>query len=134
MKAITLDLEPAALLTRAADIIDTHGHARRDYITDDGYCSAGAIGQAADLDPADWASYPVEPRLDPAELALWRAARAAALAALRTLVGHLFPDSQPEEMSRDVLIQRVSGWNDDPDRTPEQVVAELRAAAQEVQR
>jgi hypothetical protein len=136
MNATTLDLASAPVLLRAANVIVTHGLMKEEFTGDNGArCSAGAISDACYLDPADWYDNPDlavardEDDLD--ELESWQTARAAALAALRTLIGHLYPDSRPEEMSRIQLLDKVATWNDDEHRTAGQVAAAMRAAARE---
>lgn len=148
MKAITLDLAPAAILTRAADLIADEGHLKGDFfLLDVGYCAAGAIGKACGLRAEDWyddrefapkrSECTVNGDFDDeayeADCRAWKDGRAAALAALRTLAAHIDPECSPEEMSRQELLEAVSGWNDhDEDSDAEHVAAEMRAAAQEV--
>lgn len=128
----TLDLATGPVLQRAANLIVTNGLSKDDFITPDGaYCSAGAIAYACNLDPTDWDDL-TDPAIADDERDDWQAARAAALAALRTLVGHTDSDARPEEMTRRELIEIISGWNDHEDRTADQVAAAMRDAAREV--
>jgi hypothetical protein len=134
--ATTLDLASAPVLLRATDRIVEWGHIKNDHIDheDGGYDAAGAIADACGLDPADWDNHtapPTGPDGPTYAPGVWEARRAAAIAALRTLVGHLRPDLKPEAMTRRELIEWAGDWNDHPDRTPAQVVTAMRAAAQE---
>jgi hypothetical protein len=145
-------LATGPVLARAADIIHDEGHVKQDFVTGDGYCAAGAIGKACGIDPEDWydeatckprpREYTIDGHFD-AEgydraYQAWKAGRAAALAALRTLAARIDPECTPAAMSRRELLAIVGDWNDldasagdDKTTTAEQVVAELRAAARE---
>lgn len=139
----TLDLAPGPVLQRAADIIHREGHATGDFTPDTGgYCTAAAIAEAAGINPDDWyddhTGRPVDTDYDDpheyeTDLREWKNGRRASLAALRTFIAHIDPDSRPEEMPRSQLIEHASNWNDDDGRTQTQVVTELRAAAAEAQ-
>jgi hypothetical protein len=118
------------ILLSAANLIVELGHAKDDYVNDDGLCSAGAIARVCGLDVADWEDHTPPPRT-PDELARWHAARTASLTALRTLLGHVDPDARPDEMNRRELIEAISDWNDDEDRTTAHVVTAMRVAARE---
>lgn len=129
-----LDLSTSAVLLRAANLITTNGLSKNDFVNHDGaYCSAGAIANACALDPTDWDDL-TDPAIDDIPLDEredWRAARTAALAALRTLVGHTDSDARPEEMTRRELIEIISGWNDADERTADQVATAMRDAARQ---
>lgn len=128
MDATDFDLATPAVLDRAANLITTEGHLKEDYHDDTGACcAAGAIAAASGLHPADWTDTtdPTENNED------WLAGRAAAIAASRALVHHLYPDSRPEQMNRRELLEQIAGWNDHPDRTPGQVTTAMRAAARQ---
>lgn len=144
--AQTLDLAPAAILARAANLIATEGHTKGDFITGEGYCAAGAISEACGLRAEDWyddrefapspADYTVDGDFDDvayeADCRSWKEGRRAALAALRTLAARVDSDCRPEEMTRQEVLEVVSGWNDhDEDSDAEQVISEMRAAAGE---
>jgi hypothetical protein len=139
MTATTLDLASAPVLLRAADRIAEWGHTKNDHIDHDtgGYDAAGAIADATGLDATDWdnrTAPPTGPDGPTYAPGVWEARRAAAIAALRTLVGHLDPESRPEAMSRREVVEWIGGWNDHPDRTAAQVVTAIRAAAKETHR
>lgn len=100
----------ADILTGAADAIETRGHHKGWYVGPCGeLCVAGAVYVAAGMEPQfertpeGWPDY----RAD-----LDIAARKALLA-----------------LSRHITATAVA-WNDHPDRTQEEVVATLRAAAE----
>lgn len=123
----TLDLATGPVLTRAANLIVAHGLGRDDFTDTHGrHDTCGAIAIASGLEPDDWHDQP-----DTSGDDAWKTRRAAALAALRTLIGHLYPDSRPEDMSRDALIVKAGEWNDHPDRTPAQVATAMRNAARQ---
>ncbi|NUW45587.1 DUF6197 family protein [Nonomuraea rhodomycinica] len=134
MTADTLDLAISAVLQRAADTIDDWDLCKGDYTDpiDGGFCTAGAIAHACALDASDWQDGHTPVYNDPDENTRWLARRAAALTALRALAGHVLPFTPPEDMSRRELIDLIALWNDDEDRTAEQVVEAMRAAASEV--
>src|SRR5690606_39282997 len=116
----SLDLATGAVLTRAANLIVTEGHAKDEFHTRDGYCSAGAIGKVCGLDPEDWND---DPSFGPAvidsvnddgglhsdasdtDLHTCRTCRQAALDAARALAAHITPDVPPEQMSRRELSE-----------------------------
>jgi hypothetical protein len=134
-------LATGPVLARAADLILVEGHSVGDFHSSDGYCAAGAIGKVCDLDPEDWdddtthapkaRDFACGDDYDRARRE-WRQARAAALAALRTLAARIDPECDPAAMSRRELVEVVANWNDnDEDVEAEQVVAELRAAARD---
>lgn len=127
----TLDLATGPVLLRAANIIDTHGLAQDDYVNEHGRDPAGAIAEACGLDPADWDADQPTNNITPNEREPWKTARAAALAALRTLIGHLRPDLKPDTMSRRELVEWISEWSDAEHRTAADVVIAMRAAARE---
>jgi hypothetical protein len=140
--AAQLDLTSPAVLLRSASVIENEGHTKNEFVDDHGYCAAGAIGKSCGIDPGDWygddefrplvnSDDPRIRELAEADYIAWKVGRSASLAALRTLIGHLFPKITPEEMSRRELLEKIADWNDEKKRTPEQVVAELRAAARE---
>jgi hypothetical protein len=132
----TRDLATGPVLLRAADTLVQWGHIKDDHIDneDGGYDAAGAIADAAGLDAADWDPCPVPPIYQGKPVYAegdWERRRAAALAALRTLAGHLDPESRPEAMSRREVVEWVGTWNDDEQRTAAQVVTAMRNAARE---
>jgi hypothetical protein len=131
-------LATAPVLLRSADIITYHGHTKGDFVTSDGYCAAGAIGEACGINPDDWDDNAQFVHLagDSDDYATayrnWREGRAASLAALRALAHRLAPDAAVNILSRSQLVEIVSGWNDhDEDADADHVVAELRAAARQ---
>ena len=126
----TLDLATGPVLCRAANALVEHGHIKNDYANENGRDTPGSIAEACGLEPTDWDDL-ADPALADNERDDWQAARAAALAALRTLIGHLRPDLKPEAMSRREVVEWIGDWNDHPDRTPAQVVTAMRAAARE---
>ncbi|MFI6793626.1 hypothetical protein ACIBG4_40480 [Nonomuraea sp. NPDC050383] len=133
---IGLDLNTSAVLQRAAQHIDEWGHIKGDFVNheDGGYCAAGAIANASGIEADDWHEQNSAPCFEGEDLdehARWLAGRAASLAALRAFSAHLFPNSRPEDMTREALIVKIGDWNDADDRTAEQVIEEMRAAAQE---
>lgn len=128
-----LDLATGPVLCRAANALVAHGLAKDDFATGDARDAAGAIAEACGLDPTDWDADQPAADITPDERELWTTARAAALAALRALVGHLRPDLKPEAMSRRELVELAGDWNDHPDRTPAQVVTAMRTAAREME-
>jgi hypothetical protein len=135
----TLDLATGPVLCRAANVIVEWGHIKDDHIDneDGGYDAAGAIADACGLDPTDWDNQtapPTGPDGPTYAPGVWEARRAAALAALRTLVGHLDPESRPEAMSRREVVEWAGCWNDDEQRTAAQVVTAMRNAAKEAPR
>lgn len=131
---MTMDLATSSILNRAAHDIDEWGLVKDDFYDheDGGYDVCGAIANGSGISFDDWHSEdpaPYSDHEDPAEHAQWLAGRAASLAALRTFLAHVYPDSRPEEMTRDALIVKAGEWNDQPDRTAAQVVAKLREVA-----
>ncbi|WP_049568720.1 DUF6197 family protein [Nonomuraea sp. SBT364] len=126
MTTTDFDLTTPAVLDRAANVINAYGHTKEEYRSADGYCSAGAIAAASGLCPSDWLNNATADHHRPEQ-------RTGALTALRTLVGHLYPSSRPEQMSRRELVEQIAGWNDHPDRTSDQVITALRAAARQAQ-
>lgn len=141
-----LDLSTSAVLTRAANLIITNGHAKKEFHTNDGYCAAGAITSACGLDPDDWFDSPIfapaarnyECELGgfyrdayEADLQAWKTRRQAALDAARALAGHITPDAAPEQMSRREVSEHLGDWNDHPDRTPARVATAMRDAARQ---
>jgi hypothetical protein len=134
-----LDLTVGSVLNRAADLIEENGHGVDDFTPDSGgYCVAGAIAEAAGINPDDWddtntgspdaSDYTTWGEYQEA-LEAWRAGRRASLQALRAFLAHLNPGATPETLSRSSLIEVISVWNDDDTRTASEVVAALRAAA-----
>lgn len=100
-------MNTADILDKAADLIDTYGHCKGVYFGDDGsMCMYGSVVLAGQP------GYDTE---NPADLT------PEVMAAHRCL-------------DRFMLRQRQSapafGWNDAPERTKEEVVSTLRAAAQ----
>ncbi|MFC4122083.1 DUF6197 family protein [Nonomuraea zeae] len=127
------DRAVSTILFSAAHDIDTWGLVKDDFYDniDGGYDVCGAIANGSGLSFDDWHDQPTpcSDGEDPAEHASWLVSRAASLAALRTLLAHVYPDTRPEEMGRDALIVKAGEWNDQPDRTEAQVVAKLREVA-----
>lgn len=117
----TFDLATPAVLHRAANTIDRVGLAKEDYVDDHGgHCSAAAIADACGfLYPSDCYVGPLLPE------------SRAAHTALRALVGHIYPDSRPETLSHRELVEKIAAWNDDDQRTADQVTEAMRAAARE---
>lgn len=143
-----LDLAPGPVLQRAAALIEAYGHAKDEFHTRDGYCSAGAIGKACGLDPEDWndGHHFAPAILDyeddqggfhgdayDTDLHTWKTRRQAALDAARAFTAHITPDVLPEQMSRRELSEHIGWWNDDDERTADDVVTAMRAAAAEAQ-
>lgn len=130
---MSMDLAASTILYRAAHNIDEWGLVKGDFYDhwDGGYDVCGAIANSSGLDFDDWHDRPTTScdDEDPDEHSRWLASRAASLAALRTFLGHVYPDARPEEMSRDALIVKAGEWNDHPDRTDAQVIAKLRESA-----
>jgi hypothetical protein len=91
------------ILTRAADLIDKRGHAKRAYQTSDGaLCLRGAVIKAVSL------------RFSFKRCSLTPAAAQVAIAAFRRHIG---------------CYGEIT-WNDAPERTKEEVVTALRGAAE----
>lgn len=98
-------MNTSEILTRAADLIDKRGHAKRTYQSPDGaLCVRGAIVKAVSL------------RFSFKRSSLTPAAATVAITALRRHVGFL----PAGEIS----------WNDAPERTKAEVVTALRGAAE----
>lgn len=122
-------MKPSEILDKAADHIETYGHAKKEWIgvPDDlarpdeecAACAGGAINIAGGH-PPDFDAYR-HLSDDPAAQA-WEAManRVTSSIGLNT-----------EMYGIKDAIGAVTGWNDEDDRTAEQVVAELRAAALE---
>lgn len=128
------DLATSSILFRAAHDIDEWGLVKDDFYghEDGGYDICGAIANGSGLTFDDWHDQPTTPCSDdenPTEHQQWLASRAASLAALRTFLAHVYPDTRPEEMTRDALIVKAGEWNDHPDRTESEVVVKLREVA-----
>lgn len=120
----TTTLAPAAVWLRAADVIDRNGLACGDYVTPrDGcdpdtwpVCTMGAIAVACGLEPAVWEEWNGAVDED--------GGFARAVEAVAQFAVHLGLD--PEA----TFDETIGGWSDD--QTAGEVVAALRAAAQEV--
>lgn len=107
--ADSLALRGAPLLREAADLIERHGLVRGrygDFV--EGFCTIGAIGAAAEIDPL---------QVD------WRCV--GELAALCATIGR--PPKMAGQISADEEVQ-IYDWNDGAD-SQEQVVTTLREAA-----
>jgi hypothetical protein len=98
----------AADLRAAADVLRRDGWTQGDYVADGCHCLVGAIVAALGGKDGE-GSIPIDnqPR---------------ALAARRTLAQHF------GDMSTDWWADLID-WNDDPDRTADEVIAALEAAA-----
>ncbi|MFF4417520.1 VVA0879 family protein [Streptosporangium sp. NPDC001559] len=152
MSATTLDLSPAAILRRAATIIDRNGLMIADYYDEDQQicegtssrdcrvCSLGAIAIAAGLPPTAWASTikQVDPisEVEPIDPDQFEAALAAAEAFAKHLRLGLPTDDVATPYRQQVRSNRLEvavgrEWNDRP-QTQETVVDALRAAADDL--
>lgn len=116
-------LTPAAILARAADVIECNGLAHGAYYRRQSglkaqnapVCTLGAIAVAAGAEPYAWE-----------EADLWRGELASAVVAIETLLDFLGLD--PEE-ARD---ETLGSWNDSHSAVT--VICGLRAAAREAAR
>jgi hypothetical protein len=91
--------QEARILLDAADLIETHGLCK-DALHEGGrYCAMGAIARAAEIPLCDAYIYPITQT------------RAAV------------------KLLRQICSSSIADWNDAPERTAEDVVAALRAAA-----
>lgn len=117
----TLDLTPAAIWLRAADVLDERGWAQDHYVDPAApcygpVCALGAIAVAAGYQPDAWVT-PFGEDLAPIR---------AAADGLVVFLALELPDKHP-----DSLIQVIGDWNDANDQTITEVTAALRAAAGE---
>lgn len=106
-------MKTSEILGKAADVIAEHGLAKGEYQQPDGSCcTLGAIREALGLG--------------------WEGIRSPQCHnAIRAFACHLSIDLSEWDSLVDGAVARIgTDWNDRPDRTAKQVIAELRAAAQ----
>lgn len=106
------------VLTKAADYIDEHGHHRGGFMHRGAVCARGAINAIVNGDPDACGEVDGEADLVTLTLADHLGLRTNRNADLDS--GHLNP------------LNVLGRWNDDPDRTAEEVTAALRACAAEL--
>jgi hypothetical protein len=101
-----MSAKTAAVLDRAADIIERNGH-----------CKGFYYDASVDLSPAECPVCPL-------------GALALAMGATNPKTDRAFGSPAEIALERYLDIVSVADWNDAPDRTPAEVIAALRGAAQ----
>lgn len=115
----TVDI--ADVLERAADDIATNGLAKGELLNEDGqHCSIGAIGHALghkmDLDGfVDYSAYD-----------------SGNLRQVASFLVHYLPEETQEQNWPSVAWNVIVEWNNEPDRTAEEVVDTMRLAAKDL--
>ena len=122
--APAVDISPATILRGAAQYLTAHGWTQGAYYADitqpfPAACVTGAIAMAAYGRTTPYPSHTNAPGVRDYRRAV------DALADYLDLEGHYDPDS-------DIVLP--FSWNDDPDRTAEQVISTLHAAAEQCDR
>ncbi len=118
--APAVDISPATTLRGAALYLTRHGWTQDNYYADitqpfPAACVTGAIAMAAYGRTTPYPSHTNAPGV--------RDYRRA----VDTLIDYLDSEGHPTDLDSDVVMP--FSWNDDPDRTAEQITATLRAAA-----
>jgi hypothetical protein len=114
-------MKNSEILSKAADVIDERGWVRCAMFASQDYaaacCADGGLWVAVNVDPRE----PLDSANNPAVELAYDAEDALAA---------LLAGCPPEQFYPMTSFEVITSWNDDPERTKDQVIAKLREAAQ----